>query len=219
MSRRAVFTFGLLIFVTFRANAQRTVLINAQGGKSFCGFNLKKGFYNIGQTREYITKEARLGDDSGIPDVIQEIQTTLNFNIPIKVFIAKEEDNCFASTGNNGVRMIIADQLFLNRVNKASGTKWAAISIIAHEIGHHIAGFTKNASQLDSELDADYWSGYILRKLGASKEASVKCILHFGTEYDTNSHPNKYSRAATIKQGWDDAVKGSYDHSRCESCE
>lgn len=196
----------------------QTVKIKVKGGKSFCGFSLKKGYYFKGQPQEYITRQAQIGDNSGIADVVEEIKSQLGFDVPINVYIAKDEDNCFATIGEQGIRLIIADQLFLNKVNKISGTQWAAISIIAHEIGHHIAGFTRRESQLDSELDADYWSGYVLQKLGASKEASVKCIMRFGTEQDTNSHPNKYNRAATIRQGWDDAVKGSYDNDRCESC-
>ncbi|MBW8683322.1 M48 family metalloprotease [Chitinophaga rhizophila] len=218
MNRIIACTLSLVTFFCMPASAQKTVKITALGGKSFCGFSLKSGFYNIGGTREYITREAVKGDNSGIPDVIQEIKNTLNFSVPIKVFIAAEEDNCFASIGENGVRMIIADQLFLNKVNKSTGTQWAAISIIAHEVGHHIAGFNRYTSQLKSELDADYWSGYILKKLGANQEAAVKCILYYGTDYDTSSHPNKRARAATIRQGWNDAVKGSYDPSRCESC-
>ena len=207
-----------LMLIPFFSVGQKTVKIKVNEGRSFCGFSLKKGFYSQGQVLEYITREAQVGDKSGIPDVIQEIKATLGFEVPIRIFIASEEDNCFASIGADGIRMIVADQLFLNRVNKTSGTQWAAISIIAHEIGHHIAGFTMHSSQLRGELDADYWSGYVLQKLGASKGASVKCIMHFGTEQDTNSHPNKYSRAATIRQGWEDAVRGSYDPDRCADC-
>lgn len=206
-----------LLLISTIAPSQ-TVKIKVNGGRSFCGFKLSKGYYTKGQPQEYITRQAHVGDESGIADVVQEIQRTLKFDVPIIVYIAKDEDNCFASIGENGVRLIVADHLFLNQVNKISGTQWAAISIIAHEIGHHIAGFSRRASQLDSELDADYWSGYVLQKLGASQDAAIKCIMRFGTEYDTSSHPNKHSRASTIKQGWIDASNGHYDDDRCESC-
>lgn len=207
--------FSLLVASCY---GQKQVRITVAGGRSFCGFNVNNGFYVQNLSKSYITHEAVVGDDSGIPDVIEKIKSTLGFSIPIRVFIAKGEDNCSASIGNNGVRAIIADQLFLNKVNNISGTEWAAISIIAHEIGHHIAGMNRRPSVLESELDADYWSGYILKLLGASKEASVRCIMRFGTESNTTSHPNKYSRANTIKQGWDDAVTKSFDKGRCASC-
>jgi hypothetical protein len=208
----------VVLFVVPTIVHAQLVRIKVNRSSSFCGFNIKKGYYYQGQPQQYITREAQVGDNSGIADVVKEIQTTLGFSTPIRVYIAKDEDNCFASIGEKGIRLIVADQLFLSNVNKVSGTQWAAISILAHEIGHHIAGFTRRSSSLDSELDADYWSGYVLQKLGSSKDAAVKCIMHFGTEQNTSSHPNKYLRSNTIRLGWEDGVKGAYDNDRCESC-
>jgi hypothetical protein len=207
-----------LIFLTYFEGISQIVRIKSKGGKSFCGFSIKKGFYYDSKSKSYITKQSLIGDESGIADVVAEIEKTLGFDVEINVFIAKDEENCFATIGEDGMRLIIADQLFLNKVNKSSNTQWAAISIIAHEIGHHIAGFTRRESQLESELDADYWSGFTLQKLGASKDAAIKCIMTFGTDQDSQTHPNKNRRAATILQGWNDGFKGDYDNDRCENC-
>lgn len=213
--------------VNFKANAVFFIVVLssfclsfiAQKRRPFCGFSLKDGYYYEDKAHEYITREAKPGDQSGIPEAVQEIESKIGMDVPISVYIAEDEENCFATIGKGGKRILIADHLFLSRVNKVAGTNWAAISIIAHEIGHHIAGFSRRSTQPESELDADYWSGYALGKLGAGKEASVKCIMKFGTENDTDSHPNKYSRATAIKSGWDDALKGTYDKDRCESCD
>ena len=215
MKNISIKTFlGVLIILVFT-----TSYTSPQKRRPFCGFNLKDGYYYEEQEHSYITREGQLGDRSGIPDVVEKIQTTLGMKEPkIYVYISKDEDNCFATIGEGGRRMLVADHLFLVNTNRNSGTNWAAISIIAHEIGHHIAGFSRRPTQLDAELDADYWSGYILQKLGAGKDASTKCIMRYGTENDTSSHPNKYSRAETIKKGWDDALNGYYDKERCESC-
>ena len=208
--------FFICVFVFLSGNGQTT-----QKRRPFCGFSLKGsgGYYYQEEPQEYITREAKPGDRSGIPDVVEEIKKQIGVDVEIAVFISKDEDNCFATIAAGGKRMIIADHLFLNRVNKMAGTEWAAISIIAHEIGHHVAGFSRRPKQTDSELDADYWSGYVLQKLGAGKDASIKCIMTFGTDYDTSSHPNRYSRAATIKKGWEDAETGKLDSDRCESCD
>lgn len=198
----------------------QVVKIKVDGGSSFCGFSIVNGYYVKNNNKEYITKKAQAGDNSGLVEVVTAIISKLGFDVPINVYIAAGEDNCFATIGEGGERLIIADQLFLNVVNNKSGTQWAAISIIAHEIGHHIAGFSKTVSQSSaSELDADYWSGYVLKKLGASKEASAKCIMFFGTESDTASHPNKHKRISAIQQGWDDASKGFYNKDRCKNCQ
>ena len=93
------------------------------------------------------------------------------------------------------------------------GTQWAAIQVIAHEVGHHIAGFSHNRHQ--SELDADYWSGQTLQRLGSAKEAAIQAILTVGTDQDTASHPNKHIRATTIERGWVDAYQQKIDRSHC----
>lgn len=208
----------LFIFCSVALHAQ-TVVINVEGGGAFCGFSIENGYYSRNSPSQYITREAKSGDRSGIPDVVAKINRAIGIDVRIYIYIAEDEHNCFASIGPNGKRILIADHLFLNEVNQNAGTEWAAISIIAHEIGHHIAGFTRRASKLDSELDADYWSGYALQKLGASEEASVKCMMVYGTEHNSSSHPNKYSRVATIKKGWRDALNGTFDKDRCESCD
>lgn len=185
--------------------------------RPFCGFSIKDGYYGY-QKKEYITREARLGDQSGIPDVVDKIKKTLGFGDNISIYIAAAEDNCFATISKDGNRMLIADADFLEQVNQHSGTKWGAISVLAHEVGHHISGFDRYSDDHQSELDADYWSGYILNKLGSSENASVKCMLTIGSEQDSDSHPNKYARVASIKVGWENARDGIMDRSKCQGC-
>jgi hypothetical protein len=211
-----LFTITLLSVNVFSQTKFR--LRVKKDASSFCGFNLKNKFYYQGEAKSYTVRQAGTGDESGIYDVVEEIKKSIRINTPFDVFITADEDNAFATIGENGKRIILADHMFLVRINKDSGTQWGAISILAHEIGHHIAGFSRYSTKLESELDADYWSGYALQKLGASKNASTKAIMKYGTETDTDSHPNKYSRASAIEKGWEDAKKGFFDTDRCEGC-
>lgn len=212
-----VITIVAIAILPTLSNGQ-TVRISIAKGGFFCGFSteVKGGYYSSAQQAQYITERAKAGDRYGIYDVVSEIKAILNIRALIDVYVAEAENNAMATTGAGGRKIIIADYNFLKTVNRDAGTEWAAISILAHELGHHIAGLGRG---LSGELDADYWSGYVLYKLGASKEASIKCIMHFGTEQNTSSHPNKYLRAKTIKQGWDDAANGSYDPARCRDCD
>ncbi len=50
-------------------------------------------------------------------------------------------DNCFAAA-RNGERLIVYDASFMRRVNSMTQTDWGAMSILAHEIGHHLQGHT-----------------------------------------------------------------------------
>jgi predicted Zn-dependent protease len=212
-----LFTIALLSVNVFPQKKIKLTL--KKGASSFCGFSIENKFFYQNEAKSYIVSQAEVGDETGIYDVIEEIKKSIKINVSFDVFIAEDEDNAFATIGKDGRKIINADHMFLVRINEDSGTKWGAISILAHEIGHHIAGFNRRSTDLEGELDADYWSGYSLQKLGASKNASSKAIMRYGTEKDTKTHPNKYSRASTIEKGWEDAKKGTFDTDRCESCE
>jgi len=66
-----------------------------------------------------------------------------------------------------GERFINAS--FIQRVKQRAAEGWSPISILAHEVGHHLAfhtGIARNDHKF--ELEADYFSGFVLRRLGAT---------------------------------------------------
>src|SRR5829696_6422189 len=80
-----------------------------------------------------------------------------------------------------GKRYVLYNPTFINNLVKTTGTEWAAISVLAHEIGHHLNGHTVSArgSQPELELEADEFSGYVLRKMGATlaqSQAAMKTL-------------------------------------------
>jgi hypothetical protein len=70
----------------------------------------------------------------------------------------------------DGKRFLLYNPKFLAAINRAGHTDWAGISILAHEMGHHLNGHTLRGggSQPQDELEADEFSGFVLRRLGAS---------------------------------------------------
>jgi hypothetical protein len=158
---------------------------------------------------------AESNDKSGIPKVVDKIKDALSIQADFDVYIAEQEDNAFATVAN-GRKLLVVDVGFLEKLNRRANSDWGAIQVIAHEIGHHIAGFSNDRHR--SELNADYWSGQSLQRLGSAKTAATSAILAVGTEFDTPSHPNKNLRATTIERGWDDAKKGRIDYSFCDNC-
>jgi hypothetical protein len=186
----------------------------AQGRIPFCRFSLEDGWSADGKM-EWITRQATRNDRSGVPQVIREIVRVLKFREPIEVYIAKQENNAFATVAQ-GRKLIVADVEFLESLNRYAGTEWGAIQVIAHEVGHHIAGFIQDRPR--GELNADYWSGQALQRLGADKDAATSAILVFGTDVDTQTHPNKHRRAEVIARGWNDSYRGKVDYSFCEAC-
>ncbi len=207
LSRRC-FTCGLVGSVAFGLTTP------ASASLPVCLFSVTDGWDGT-TTREFITRQARTNDLSGVPDVVDRIMRTLAFNVDFDIFIAEKEDNAFASV-TNGRKILVVDVGFVSRINRVAGTEWGAIQIIAHEVGHHIAGFGDDRHR--SELNADYWSGQACQRLGSAKDAAQKAILAVGTDADTPSHPNKRRRADVIGQGWEDAKLGKIDYSFCDSC-
>lgn len=87
---------------------------------------------------------------------------------------------------------------------QVGGSPWGPISIMAHEIAHHLSGHTivPGGSRPEIELEADKFSGYVLQKMGAPLPAAQQMILAVGTNHGTPTHPAKDQRADAIRQGW-----------------
>lgn len=111
----------------------------------------------------------------------------------------------------NGERYILYDRAFIQAINSASSTYWAGISILAHEIGHHLNGHTliRGGSNHADELEADEFSGFILKKLGANLEESQAAMHSLSEDYDTATHPERNKRLKAIASGWSKAGEQS----------
>lgn len=111
--------------------------------------------------------------------------------------------NIKTPTGHT-VRYILYDNDFFNRINDKAANDWAAISILAHEIGHHLNGHSLNnlGSNHKFELEADYFSGISLAKMGATLEQAQSAIQTLRYEKATRTHPAKADRLAQIEKGW-----------------
>jgi predicted metalloprotease len=60
-------------------------------------------------------------------------------------------------------RYIVYDNDFLENLDQYAGTKWASISVLAHEMGHHYRNHVidRSGSTPPKEIEADYFSGYV----------------------------------------------------------
>ncbi|MGB1308233.1 MAG: hypothetical protein ACPG6B_04940, partial [Oceanihabitans sp.] len=101
-------------------------------------------------------------------------------------------------------RYILYDMKFMERISNQSNNDWSAISILAHEIGHHLIGHSLNnqGSNHTFELEADYWSGWALAKLGATLKESQSAINSLRYEKATSTHPANSKRLNEIEKGW-----------------
>lgn len=118
-----------------------------------------------------------------------------------------------AATVLNGKRYIFYNPKFFDKLNEATGSEWSSISILAHEIGHHLNGHTLSGGSIspDIELEADEFSGFVLRKMGASLEEAQKAIKKMASTKDSHTHPARDKRMVAIARGWNNAVRQNDD--------
>lgn len=123
-----------------------------------------------------------------------------------KNFILQEQsgiNNAYA-TIVRGQRYIIYDNRFLTALDQYANTRWASISVLAHEIGHHYENhlINGNGSTPANELEADYFSGYALAKIGASVGDATAAIQKISPIQGNSSHPGRAARVDAIQKGW-----------------
>ncbi len=105
-------------------------------------------------------------------------------------------------------RVIAYNKDFMSQVRQATqNNNWAPISIMAHEIGHHLSGHTimPGGSQPPTELEADKFSGFVLYKMGAARADAQKAIETLVPESQSKTHPGRSMRVSAIQQGWNQA--------------
>ena len=104
-------------------------------------------------------------------------------------------------------RYILYNPDFINGLNDKAGNEWAAISILAHEVGHHLNGHTLDniGSRPDLELEADEFSGFVLRKLGATLKESQEAMRLAADYKGSDTHPGQQKRLTAIATGWNNA--------------
>jgi hypothetical protein len=137
--------------------------------------------------------------------VIRTILDTLHWKANFMIQEQNGINNAYA-TIINGQRYIIYDNRFLNKLDQVAGTQWASISVIAHEIGHHYYNHlvSGNGSSPEKELQADYFSGYVMAKLGATTNDATVAMRKISPVYAIGSHPGAADRVNTIEAGWND---------------
>lgn len=116
-------------------------------------------------------------------------------------------DNVEASISRRK-RYILYNPDYITWINSATHDKWAAMALLAHEVGHHLNGHTirKGGSTPKLELEADEFAGFVLYKLGASLEQSQVVMKYIAKTKASPTHPSRASRMLAIEQGWNRAA-------------
>ena len=145
--------------------------------------------------------------DNALDEILAVVGAAKRFML----FPCDNIQNAIAYTSPTGLRYILYDPLFIESL--VSGENyWSSMSILAHEVGHHINGHTLRGdiSLYESrlkELEADEFAGFVLAKLGADIDVIKQVFLSIGVDGDDtySTHPNKSRRVNAIVKGFERA--------------
>ncbi len=121
-------------------------------------------------------------------------------------FVLREQNginNAYATIVGNK-RYIVYDNNFLENLDEYAGTKAASLSVLAHEMGHHYRNHVLDSrgSTPPKEIEADYFSGYVMAKMGVSLQESKAAMERIASPQASSSHPGRVDRLAAIERGW-----------------
>ncbi|RTL60151.1 MAG: hypothetical protein EKK37_04735 [Sphingobacteriales bacterium] len=196
---RILLNTSLLILISFS-------IALAQTDKKTFFCNYVNSEYNSELTKNYSETKFKEADASNLISwMLDPIGLKPNFVL----FETSLVDNAAAIMFLNE-RVILVNPSFENRVKEKTNTDWALISILAHEIGHHLQGHTTlGSSSQKQELEADEFSGFLLNKLGASLQDATIAMKIFGSTTESTTHPNQTTRLLAIYNGWNNAAKNN----------
>jgi predicted HD phosphohydrolase len=181
--------FALFLLAASASFGQITIRIGKHEAPSSWTPTMRSNFASTSEAKYYAQ------------EIIDVVGLKPNFEV-----MAAQVDNA-AAVVYGGKRYVLYNPTFINNLVQRTGNKWAAISVLAHEIGHHLNGHTvtSSGSQPAIELEADEFSGFVLRKLGASLADAQAAMRVLASQTASRTHPAQHDRLTYIARGWQSA--------------
>ena len=173
------------------AHGQQILEIPSQNISSFSGNAIEDDVYIFNPS------------DQAISDV-NRITSIIGIESNFELFAANVPHTASALLEKR--RLILYSEFFMSELSLETGNDLAALSILAHEIGHHLNGHLfKATNSKELELEADMFSGYIMERLGASLQEAQWAVLKLAPKDGTASYPALQERLHAVKSGWTEA--------------
>jgi hypothetical protein len=164
-------------------------------------------------------KNLNLKTSADVENMITHILEKIGIRNRYIIMDCPQVENCQAIL-YDGKPYILYNAQFLNRVHRLNFTSadlpgaddndWETLTILAHELGHHINNHLINplpgATQIDMELEADETAGFIIYLLGGSLDQAQLAYHNKDiTENGSYTHPPRKQRLDAVANGWNKA--------------
>lgn len=168
--------------------------------------SLFAGAQRVNQCGIIIPPQRSSSSFSSVYEAARYVETMLDSINWKENFLLREQNginNAYAAIIRNR-RYIVYDNNFLENLDAYAQTKWASISVLAHEMGHHYRNHVidTRGSTPPKEIEADYFSGYVMAKLGASLNEAIAAMEQIASPRASSTHPAKADRLSAITRGW-----------------
>jgi hypothetical protein len=194
----------------------------------FCFFSFSSLYSQSKISTDFYGKEnirAELCDQSkgfmseqDVEGLIANILSMQGLNNRFVVLACTSVENCIATIDKNNRPIILYNPNFLKSVKKLGFKEadipsilekdWSTLTILAHEIGHHLNNHITNplpgATEIQLELEADKTAGFLVYLMGGTLE-KAKMAFQGVSETGGYTHPKRQDRIAALTNGYDDA--------------
>jgi hypothetical protein len=164
--------------------------------KSSCSFypgdKITDAVFNFDPSQQAIEIVKRITNSVGLEPNFELLQA----NIPNAAAVIYKQK-----------RYILYSLLFMEKIREVTATDWAALTILAHEIGHHLNGHTlaEGGSRPPLELQADKFAGHAVKRIGGTLDQALAAYQAMSPE-GSETHPPRSARLEAVTKGWKDAA-------------
>ena len=177
-------------------------------------------FYGNSQMGEDIcVRSGNYTNDISVERLVAQIVEKFGTKNAFLIIPCDRTPNAQATIDQNGRPYILYNPEFLKSVKSlnftttsipTNVTNWETLTILAHEIAHHLNYHLVNphpdATFRSMELEADETAGFILFKLGATLEESQRAMKSASVSIEGSyTHPPRAQRLDAIRKGWEKA--------------
>ncbi len=177
-------------------------------------------FYGNRQTGEDLCiRSGNYTNDVSVERLIAQIEEKFGMKNRFLIIPCDRTPNAQATIDQNGRPYILYNPEFLKSVKSlnftttsipSNMTNWETLTILAHEIAHHLNYHLVNphpdATFRSMEIEADETAGFILYKLGATLEEAQRAMRSASVSIEGSyTHPPRAQRLEAIRKGWEKA--------------
>ena len=137
--------------------------------------------------------------------VLRDIEHIIGIKLDLQILESPDlKDNCVSLRYHNQPYIIFSPKFFIQISNLYRNPE-PLYAVLGHEVAHHLKDdLRREGVMVFDEMEADYYSGKILKNIGLD-EKELEIAIKFMDNYpEGKSHPPVTERKRKVRQGWQD---------------